>query len=372
MKIIRIETIPVLVPIKPHLAIRSSQGMHDASPFLLLKVHTDEGIVGLGEASCTPIWSGEDHFTAAHYIESTLAPALLGRDPRDVTAITSLLDRLLAGIVFTKSAIEMACWDILGKAAGLPLYRLFGGAIRECIPLKFSISGAEPKRATEIASWAIGQGFRAVKVKVGADPAADIARVRAVREAVGPGIRIGVDANGGWTVRDAIRTIRILEDECGIFFVEQPVSAVDPCWMAEVRRAVRVPIIADESAFNLQQAVAIARNGAADVLSVYVGKGGGIGGARNMAAVAEAAGLTCTVGSNLELGVASAAMIHLALATPGIGAESFPCDIIGPYYYDENLLTAPPPLGDGFAYPLDGPGLGVELDDERIARYSVP
>jgi muconate cycloisomerase len=116
--------------------------------------------------------------------------------------------------------------------------------------------------------------------------------------------------------------------------------------------------------------MALALAGAADAFSVYVGKGG-IDPARKIAAVAEAAGLTCTVGSNLELGIASAAMIHLALSTPGVGAEEFPCDIIGPFYYESDLLTEPLPLKNGVALPLEKPGLGVELDEEKVRRYRV-
>lgn len=370
MKITRIETIPVLVPIKPFLTIRSSLGVHAASPFLLLKIHTDDGLIGLGEVSCTPLWSGEDHGTAARFMANILAPALIGQDPRDIVRLTRLMDRLLAGNLFTKSGLEMACWDILGKAAGLPLYRLWGGAVRASVPTKFSLSGGEPEQVAEIARWAIAQGFQAMKVKVGTEPEADVARVRAVREAIGPAVRLGVDANGGWAVRDAIQTIRRLE-EFAIFFAEQPVSPADVTWMADVRRAVRVPLIADESVFNLPQALAVARAGAADVLSVYVGKGGGLGGARKMAAVAEAAGIVCTVGSNLELGVASAAMIHLALSTPGIDAEAFPCDIIGPFYYEAELLTESLPLDGGTARPLERLGLGITLDDDAVARYTV-
>ena len=371
MKITRIETIPVLVPIKSQFAIRFSQGQHSASPFLIVKVHTDDGIVGLGEVSCTPLWSGEDHFTAKHFIDGTLGPALIGRDPRDVAANFDLVNLLLAGNIFTKSALEMACWDILGKAANLPLYRLLGGLVRDKVLLKFSISGAEPEKSAELALWAKDEGFRTVKVKVGINPESDVARVKAVRKAVGNDIRIGVDANGGWSVRDAIPAIRKLETECGIYFAEQPVSALDPADMAAVRKAVNAPVIADESVFTLQDAMTVARSGAADVLSVYVGKSGGIGGARKMASVAEAAGLACTVGSNLELGIASAAMIHLAVSTPGIGAEDFPCDIIGPYYYESDILTERLPLADGTASPLDLPGLGITIDEEMLARYSV-
>src|SRR3954452_18806930 len=115
--------------------------------------------------------------------------------------------------------------------------------------------------------------------------------------------------------------------------------------------------------------MALVRAQAADIFSIYIGKGGGIGPARKIAAAAEAAGLTCTVGSNLELGVASAAMIHLAMATPGIGAEEFPCDILGPFFYDDMLRAEPLPIAAGSARPLEKPGLGVELDEEKVAKY---
>lgn len=369
MKIIAVETIPVLIPVVPKLAIRASGGYHTASPFLIVKVHTDEGITGLGEVSCTPIWSGEDHFTAARFIDALLAPALVGQDPTEIQRLTLRMHRALAGNPFTKSGIEMALWDILGKVAGLPVYKLLGGSVRDSVPTKFSISGLEPPRAAEIARWAFDQGFRTMKVKVGIDPNADVARVHAVRDEVGPGVRLGVDANGGWSPRLAIQMIRRLS-EFDIFFVEQPVPAGDAAWMADVRAHTEVPILADESVYTPQDAIALVRAGAADVLSVYVGKGG-IGQARKTAAVAEAAGITCTVGSNLELGIASAAMIHLALATSGIGAEDFPCDIIGPLYYESDLLKNPLPLRGGEARAPELPGLGVELDESQVQRYRV-
>jgi muconate cycloisomerase len=142
-------------------------------------------------------------------------------------------------------------------------------------------------------------------------------------------------------------------------------------WLVDVRRHVDVPVIADESIYTLQDAMAVARAGAADILSAYVGKGGGIGPARKIAAVAEAAGLSCTLGSNLELGVASAAMIHVAMSTPGITAEAFPCDILTPFFYEDDLLVESLPISGGRAEPSEKPGLGVELDDEKLKRYRV-
>jgi L-alanine-DL-glutamate epimerase-like enolase superfamily enzyme len=369
MKITEIETIPVQVPINPQRAIRGALGGHTVSPFLLLKIRTDEGVTGLGEVSCTPIWSGEDQVTAAHLIRNFFFPLLQGEDPTQVERLSVKMRRVAAN-PFTKAGLEMALWDILGKTAGLPLYRLWGGAVRDFVPTKFSVSGQEPAKAADLASWAVSQGFQTMKVKVGIEPEADVARVRAVRQAIGPGVRLGVDANGGWSPRVAVQTIRRLY-EYGIYFVEQPVPALDAAWMADVRSQVQVPIMADESVNTLQDAMALVRARAADVLSVYVGKGGGVGAARKITAVAEGAGLTCTVGSNLEMGVASAAMIHLAMASRGIGAEEFPCDILGPFFYEDDVLAEPLPITAGQARPFERPGLGVDLDDAKVERYRV-
>ncbi len=371
MKITQIETFPIFVPIHPRLAIRSGRGYHTTSPFLILKIHTDAEITGVGEVSATPIWSGEDNVTAAHFIQTVLAPLLIGEDPTAITRLTGKLQKAIYGNMFTKAGIEMALWDILGKAAGLPVYQLLGGAVRDFVTTKFSVSGLAPAQAAEVAAWAVAQGFQTMKVKVGIQPDEDVRRVAAVREAIGPAIRLGVDANGGWSPRVAIQTIRRLA-EYNIYFAEQPVQPFDIAWLADVRANVSVPVMADESVNTPQDAMALVRAQAADIFSVYVSKGGGIGAARQVAAVAEAAGLTCTVGSNLELGVASAAMTHLAMATAAIGAEEFPCDIIGPFYYESDILVEPLPIQGGKAQPTPAPGLGVEVDDAKLAAFAKP
>lgn len=370
MKITRVETIPVQVPLHPGRAIRGARGHHRISPFLLVRVHTDEGITGLGEASCTPGWSGEDHFTAAHFINRYLATLLEGENPTEVDRIAEKIRHTIARNSFTKAALEMALWDIRGKVAGLPLYRLLGGPAREFVPLKWSVSGVSPEQAAEIALWALSQGFSTLKIKVGIEPEGDIARVRAVREAVGSAVRLGVDANGGWSIDTAIRTIHRLA-EFEICFVEQPVPPPDATCLAEVRNQVNVPVIADESVWTPEDAANILRARAADALSIYIGKAGGLIAARKIAEIGKAGGVASTVGSNLEMGVGSAAMIHFALATPGIGAEKFPCDIIGPYYYQDDLLAEPLPLAGAQARPLERPGLGVELDEEKVEFYRV-
>ena len=370
MKITGIDTIPVSIPINPGRAVRGGGGAHLESFFVIVKVRTDEGITGLGEVSCTPIWSGEDHLTAIRVIDAYLAPALIGMDPRAIEAITLKMRKAVAANPFTKAAVETACWDILGKATGLPVYRLLGGPVRDYVTTKFSVSGVEPDKAAQIAVWAVEQGFHAMKVKVGVGPESDVARVKAVREAIGPSIKLGVDANGGWSPREAAQTIpRLLEYD--IAFVEQPVPALDIAWMADVRSRISLPVIADESIYTIQDAMAIARSGAADVLSIYIGKGGGIGAGRKTAAIAEAAGLTCTIGSNLEMGIAMSAMIHLGMALPAIDSEAFPCDILSTFYYEGDFLAEPVLVEAGKARPFERPGLGVELDDEQVEHFRV-
>lgn len=294
----------------------------------------------------------------------------MGENPTEVEELTKKFRLAFAGNYFTKAAVEMALWDIAGKAEGLPLYDVLGGKVREFVPTKWSVSGVDPEKATDIARWAVAQGFKAIKVKVGIDPDGDVARVKAVREAIGTEIKLGVDANGGWSSVDAIATIKRLK-EFGIYFAEQPISPDFPDQLAEVRNSIHVPVIADESIFTLKDARVIAALKSADVLSIYVGKSGGITESIKIAHFAQSHGLKCTIGSNLELGVGSAAMVHFALASRGVTAEEFPCDLIGPLFYEDDIVQERSLIKPGEARASDQPGLGVELDEEKVERYRV-
>jgi L-alanine-DL-glutamate epimerase-like enolase superfamily enzyme len=371
MKITRIETIPIRVPLKPEFAIRSGRGGgHTVSPFLLVRVHTDEGFTGVGEASCTPRWSGEDQVTGTHLIKTYLEPLLLGEDPIQVDQLSKKFRLAFAANYFTKAAIEMALWDIAGKAAGKPVYELLGGKVREFVTTKWSVSGVEPEKAANIARWAISQGFKAMKVKVGIDPDSDFARVEAVRNAIGSGIRLGVDANGGWSANVAPGAIQRLKT-LDIHFAEQPVPPEEIAFMAALRKQIGIPLVADESIYTLQDAMVLRQLDAADVFSIYVGKAGGIGPAKAIADFAQKNGVKCTIGSNLELGIGSAAMVHLGMACRGVAAEDFPCDIIGPFYYEDDIVREPLPIKPGQASPNKKPGLGVELDEAKVEKYRV-
>jgi muconate cycloisomerase len=368
VKITAVEPIPILVPLKRGMTTKTAHGEHVDSAYVLVRVHTDEGLVGLGEATVAPRWSGETSRGSVAAIEELLAPALIGEDLRRITVLRQKMERCLKLNPFTRAAVEMALWDLAGKAAGVPVYQLLGGKVRDVVPIKMVIGAFDVPEAVRLAEQFLSWGVKCLKVKTGLDPAGDVARVKAVREVAGPDVPIGIDSNCGWDVATARRVLGALRP-LDILFAEQPVPAGDPGLLAEVRRGTDIPIMADESVFTLADAWQVAHAGAADILSVYPGKHGGIAATLEIAHVARAAGLTCCIGSNLELGIGTAAMLHVAVAEAGIDSTTYPADLIGPLYHDVDLTTPGLTLGPEVAHVPDGPGLGVCLDEEQLARY---
>ncbi len=368
MKLTQVECIPVEVPLKAGLTTKTAGGEHVVSPYVIVRLHTDAGLVGLGEATLSPRWSGETSPGCIAAIEGLMAPHLLGRDPREINTLTRRLEGAIRYNPFAKAAVEMALWDLAGKAAGVPLYQLLGGKVREQLPMKMVVGAFAVPQAVALAERFLAWGASALKVKVGLDPGEDVARVRAVRAAAGPGVPIGIDANQGWDLATARHCLAQLAD-CDLAFAEQPVPADDPEDLLRLRRDTRVPLMADESVFTLAEARRLTALGAVDVLSVYPGKHGGLGATRQIAAVARAAGVPCSMGSNLELGIATAAMLHLGIAEGQIASERYPGDFLGPLYHEADLLVQPLSLGPQVALVPEGPGLGVELDEAQLEHY---
>lgn len=366
MKITEVETIPVHIPLKPDVTIKTSQGRHVVSPYVLVRVHTDEGITGIGEATLSPSWTGETRPGGLTAIRDLFAPQLIGQDPRNVNVLMGRLNGILVGNPFAKAAIDMALWDIKGKAAGLPLYDLLGGPVRDELPVKLVIGGFEPDAAVALGRRFLEWGAKTLKIKVGVGD--DVARVRAVRDLAGPDIPIGIDANEGWDIATARRRLAELEP-FNILFCEQPIPRGDAQALADLRRTTNIPIKADESVFTPADAVRLVQHRAADIFSVYPGKHGGIGPTLEIAAIAKAAGLSVTMGSNLELGIATAAMLHVGIACAAFSAEQFPGDYIGPWYHQADLLKTPLDLGPPAARPPAAPGLGVEIDEEQLETF---
>ena len=368
MRITQIEPIPVRVPLKAGLTTKTAHGEHIDSPYVIVRIHTDTDLVGLGEATVAPRWSGETSRGCVAAIEELIAPALVGADPTQINSLRAVMDREIKLNPFTKAAVEMALWDLAGKAVGVPVYQLLGGQVRDEIPIKMVVGAFDVPQAVSLAERFLNWGVRCLKVKVGLDPVTDLQRVKAVREVAGPTIPIGIDVNCGWSLDTARRMLPQLEPY-DILFAEQPIPPDDPGSLAQLREATHIPIMADESLFTLADAWLLANARAADVFSVYPGKHGGVSATLEIVHVAKAAGAVGSIGSNLELGIGSAAMLHVAAAMPTIDSETYPADLIGPLYHEADLLRTPLALGPEVARVPEGPGLGVELDEEQLACW---
>lgn len=368
MKITRIETLPVNVPLRPGLTTKTAGGVHVTSPYVIVRVHTDEGLTGLGEATLAARWSGETSPGCVAAIDGLIEPALVGQDPLQITRLRAALDRTIRFNPFTKAAIEMALWDIAGKAHGVPVCELLGGCIRPSLPMKMVVGAFDIPTAVALAKKFLDGGARCLKVKVGLDSQLDLQRVRAVREAAGPDVPIGIDANQGWSRTTARRMLAELAD-CKLLFAEQPIAAEDYDGLAELCRTTSTPIMADESVFTPRDAWRLTVARAADILSVYPGKHGGIAATAEIAHIASAAGIVCSIGSNLELGIGTAAMLHVAAALPAIDSATYPGDFLGPLYHEADLLAEPLRLDFATATPPSGPGLGVDLDEDQLEQY---
>ena len=368
MPITSVTAAPIHGQVRPDLAIISSLGQHLVGDYVLMRVTDDAGRVGLGEASVTSVWSGETQAGAIALVRDVLAPLVVGADPFDTAWVGRRLDRAAFGNSFAKAALEMALLDLQGRALGVPVYKLLGG--RDVPPeggdrgirLKFVVGAVEPELAAERARRMTDSGWRAIKVKVGRHehPRADVERLRAVRDAIGPDTWLSVDANGGYTADQAVWAAARFE-QLDVALFEQPTRRGDHRAMAEVRRRSGIPIMADESVFTPQDALDVIRAGAADVLSLYPGKHGGIRTTQQIAHMAEAAGIPCTIGSNLEREVATAAMAHVTACTPNIQCERFPGDLIGPVYYEQALTREPLRYQADRLWVPQRPGLGVSV-----------
>jgi muconate cycloisomerase len=346
-------------------------------------LETDEGLVGLGEAPVLKDWGGdymkyygETPQTTVHVIKDILSPVLIGQDPREIAVLHCLMDKAIKGYPYCKAAIDMALYDVVAKAFNIPAYQLLGGCYRERVTLAHSIGLMEIDKAVEEALQVKDEGIKAIKLKGGQEPKRDVELVKQIRKAVGPGIQISVDANQGYSSpKIAVQTVKAME-EYAIRYMEQPVEGIDA--MAEVARRVNTPIMADESAWTPQDVLEIIRKEAAEIISIYTTKPGGLFKAKKVAAVAEAAALQCNVNGSVETGVGNAANLHLAAST---AVASLPCVIpvstpkgkgkrgVAGIYYQDDIIVEPFEYVDGDILVSSKPGLGVVLDEEKVKYY---
>ncbi len=272
-----------------------------------------EGLLGWGEASPVPEFTGETAQGIALALEGTYLPAVLGREPWEIAQIIAGLDGLLPGNPSAKAAIDMALHDLVGRLTGQPVYRLLGGRWRSEVSLARTIGIVPPVQAVNAACEYVNAGFRTLKLKVGSDARDDVPRVRAVREAVGPDIALRIDANQGY---DAATALWVLDQlaACELEYVEQPLPARNLPGLRLLRRHSPVRLMADEGVSTPQDALFLAAERLVDVFSLKLIKTGGLARAREIAVIAAAAGIDCVVSSPYETQIGAAAGLHLAVS----------------------------------------------------------
>lgn len=342
---------PLVTPFKT--ALRTVDAVHD----VVVRIHADDGCIGYGSAPATAVITGDTHGAIIDAIDRHIAPALLGRKVADLHANTARVQAALHGNGSAKAAVDMALHDLWARHHGAPLHVLLGGGpTRLTTDLTISVNPVDAMVAD--AERALAQGYTALKIKLGAEPALDVERVRAIHHAVGGQAVLRLDANQAWSAKQAIGIMRTLERE-GILpdLLEQPVPARDLAGLREVTRRIQTPVLADESVFGPEQALELIRLRAADILNIKLMKTGGITRALQLADIAALHGMPCMMGCMLESPIGVAAAAHVALARS---------DIVTRIDLDAAALCRHNPVRGGMHF--DGPqltasaqpGLGIE------------
>jgi L-alanine-DL-glutamate epimerase-like enolase superfamily enzyme len=366
LKIGRIDIYSVRLPLHEPFVI--AYATYSDVPTILVRIETEDGAVGWGEATPDPNVTGETFGSTTEVIHRDLAPILVGHDARDRESAIHKLDRQVEGRPAAKAALDIAIHDLVGRAYGIPVWALLGGRSTPTLQISRVVSMKTPAVMAVDAAAHVAAGFSTVKVKVGdgENPLADALRIAAVRDAVGPDIGIKVDVNQGWqTAGAAIAAIRACLPSRPAY-IEQPVVWWDLEGLAEVRRQTGAQIMVDEGCHGPRDMQRIVALRAADLVNIKLMKTGGLLNAVKLNAIAETAGIIAQVGTMVESSIASAAGLPCAVAlanvrTVEMGGPLMIAQDIGDAvtWYDRDRITVP-----------DRPGLGITVDESTVARYA--
>jgi L-Ala-D/L-Glu epimerase len=353
MKIENIETYRVSVPlVKP---FKTALRTVEKADSIFVKITTDTGIIGWGEAPPTLVITGDSLIGIESAINYVLKPALINKNILNYESIFQEMKMILVGNSSPKAAVDMAIYDCLAQYCKLPLYQFLGGHKNQ-LETDYTVSVNSPEEMGEDAVSYMDQGFNVLKIKVGKDDiSTDIKRIREIRNRIGKAVKIRLDANQGWSPKDAIRTIRKLEDiGLDIELVEQPVKADDIEGLKQVTDNVETLIMADESIFTAKQAFQVLKTRSADLINIKLMKAGGIYNAQIINAMAEVCGVECMVGSMIETKLGITAAAHFAASKKNITRFDFDAplmlaeDIIeGGIRYTGRKITMPEDYGLG-------------------------
>jgi len=372
VKIEDFDIIPLRLPVKEPLV--ECHGTFSHFDHVLVRIHGERGLTGLGEVEAYPSFERigcETQAGIVSILNEQLLPAIRGIDAFDLNAVWVAMDRAVVGFMRVKAAIDNALYDLNGKALGVPAHRLLGGKVQTHYVVEgvgYGLSIDEPEIVAEKAKDAAKAGYRQLELKAGdANPERDLARLRLVREAIGRDIPIKIDFNGFYEPKEAIRLISAME-AYGVQWIEQPAKYWDIEGLARVRNAVGVTIVVDEPVEDHRDLMRIIQARAADAVHIKPTIKGGLTTARKLLAVAEAAGVGIVPGTSAPSGVGMAAAHAFIAICPQLsgGAHGSPSDILV-----EDIVADPIPAGSTWIEISDRPGLGVELNEEVVARYRV-
>ena len=363
MKITHIDVFLLVVPLRGSFITSQSTRTHQKS--VVTQVHTDTGLTGLGDVDPSPGYSEETPEAIASCLRDTLIPCVIDKDPREIVLRLADMDQQVEGHFHAKAALEMAFYDLAAKERGIPVHRLLGGPVREKIPLIGWIGHKSPEESAEEATHWVKRGFRTVKIKVGKGLEEDTERVKKIRQVVGPEVQLRIDANEGYTPELAIKAIRRFAP-FNILYCEQPVSRDNLEGMAQVRKAVNVPLMADEAILTPQDILSVAEKKAADVVKVKVMKNGGIYKTSRMIWLAGILGLRCVLGHGFTLGINALSEIHVAASLPNI---MMPIETTGMLKIEDDAFSPPIKVENGCVDVPKAAGLGATLDGEKLPHF---
>lgn len=342
-------SVPLRVPFKT--ALRSVSSVED----VIVEIHTDTGAVGYGEAPPTGVITGDTTGAIIGAIQDHIAKTIIGRDVDDFEDVIQSVQKCILKNTSAKAAVDMALWDLYGQLYKIPVYKMLGGA-RKHIITDITISVNSPEEMARDAVEAINRGYDCLKVKVGADPTLDVARLSAVREAVGNDVCIRIDANQAWQPKEAVRILNQMQEKgLAIEFVEQPVKAHDLEGLKYVTDRSYVPVLADESVFGPEDALKIMQMRAADLVNIKLMKCGGLYNALKIVSAAEVYGVECMIGCMLEAKISVNAAVELACAKKIITK----IDLDGPVLCSEDPIIGGAVFEEQKITVSDAPGLGI-------------
>ena len=369
MKITKVEIIPVDIPRTKVLTLAryGNLGKGGMFEFVLTRIHTDEGITGVGEVPPLPPLSPESQPVIVDVQKKWLVPGLLGMDPFETEAIWERMDFIAPTYSMAKAAIDMALWDIMGKSLDMPVHRLMGGSKPEKIPNVGLIGIDEPEVVANVAEGFVKEGYHGIRLKIA--PGRDVDCVAAVRDAIGGGVDLRVDCNQGYRTAEAVKMIREIEPY-GIEFVEQPTVWWDFNGMAEVAMAVDTPLMAHESMYLLSDVKNLIDVGAVGVMGLKTYRPwGGLTGARRLLEMARVMNIPCMFHDDLELSVSLAAATQIITAYKNVITHK--CELSGyPEWMGDDVTTESVRFEKGYVHVPEGPGLGVELDEDKVEKYT--